>query len=461
MSWKKTLAATALTASISAGILSAASAASPVNVMSSTYIVNGMDAVVHTISQNGKTLASVRDLGEALGADIAFSGQSVMVSLNGHMVKLATNSDQISVDDVQQQLGATVQSVNNYNYIDLDGYIQGLGVNVTKDASGNTWIDNGLLGKVDNVQWTGEGRLIASAQTDAGAAKYVVDVKSGQYSPLLSNPDASDLVLSPDSKQAAYSDSQGAVYVLDLATKTSKPITTDNNIKPELVWSADGSALYFLNTEKANAIKKLNIADGAISTVLDDKVENKANLNVSADGKTFLYTVTKTGNVTSDPSNIDADNVSIDFTGTDPQVFRYDTTSSDGKAVQLTISNDNKVLAGASSDGSIAYYVSVSADANAKAVLTSVAKDKTVKTVFGDKDVLQAKMSGGKLYLLTAGDAGQNLIYEVDPATGSAKQLYAVSDSITGIVPSGSSIAIILDGIVYAQLNAKWRPVSR
>ena len=62
------------------------------------------------------------------------------------------------------------------------------------------------------------------------------------------------------------------------------------------------------------------MADGTLTKVLEDKVDYKANLSVSTDGTKFYYTVTKPGAVTApDGKPVDADDVAIDTTGTEPQ----------------------------------------------------------------------------------------------------------------------------------------------
>ena len=58
--------------------------------------------------------------------------------------------------------------------------------------------------------------------------------------------------------------------------------------------------------------------------MLDDKVDYKSNLSVSADGRIFIYTVIKPGAVTADGSKpVDSDDVAIDMTGTEPQVYSF------------------------------------------------------------------------------------------------------------------------------------------
>ncbi|MFC5704341.1 stalk domain-containing protein [Cohnella faecalis] len=463
MSMKKTISSTVLAAALGVTVVGAVNAASAVNVQSTIYSVNGIEASIETISQNGKTLASVRDLGEALGADITFAGSIVTVTLNGHTVVLSKNSDNISVDGIAQKLTAPVTNVKYKNYIELDAYIKSLGGTVELDASGVASIETTgeLLEDADRVDWLDVNRLIVSKDTEAGRVDYLLNVHTGKFEELLNNPNASELVVSPNGKKAAFTDNTGAVYVIDLATKASAQVSADTNIKPELVWSADSNSIYFLQGDKGSVIVKLDTADGKLTKVLEDKVDYKSNLNVSSNGNLFTYIVTKPGAVTA-PSDkpVDADDVAIDTTGTEPQIYSFDATEKDGKPVKLTTNSEDKVFFQASDDGHFAYFVSVPTDGNS--VLSSVGKSQALKVLLGDKDVLQSLIIGGKAYVLTSGPAGSNLISIVDTLTGESKLLYTVSDSVSEIaVSAGGLIAIVQDGKTYVNESGNWKQVTR
>lgn len=74
----------------------------------------------------------------------------------------------------------------------------------------------------------------------------------------------------------------------------------------------------------------------------------------------------------------------------------------------------------------------------------------------------QAEFSGGKWYLLTEGDGTNPFVYEVDPATGSAKQLHTLTEDVSEIfVKEGAPLAVIRDGRVFLDQNGSWKPVSR
>lgn len=464
MLWRNKIVAAAISAAVGLTAATSVSAATPVQPASTAVTVNGNEFTIHTIAQGGFTLASVRELGDALGANMDFEGSTVLVAWHGHTLKLASGSDQITVDGETRKLPVPVTSVKQSNYIDLTTYVESFGGKVTA-GDGSMEIDfiGDLLEDVSGVQWVNGSKLIASRDNGTGRIDYLVDVATGAYEQLFDGSNASELAVSPDGAKAAYTDPTGQVYLLDLATKASTAVGKDTSIKTELVWSSDGAALYFVQGEKFSVIAKLDLAAGTVSKVLEDKVDYKANLNVSADGKYFYYTVTKPGAVTADANKpVDADEVVIDTKGTEPQLYGFDSTVKDGKPVQLTATTDDKMMFLTAADGSDTTYVSVSDAADAKAALVSVSKDKSKKTVFDAQDVLQAVAAGGKIYVLAAGYPGTNLIYQIDRTAGTSSLIYIVPDSVTEITAGAAGgIAITQDGQTKAFANGYWKPVTR
>ncbi|UVI28509.1 stalk domain-containing protein [Paenibacillus spongiae] len=463
MSMKKTVMLSVLAAAIStsaAGAVSAASAtytqAQPV-----TLFINETAASVRALSYNGATLLSVRDTGTAAGARFEVSQNRILVHFDGRTIELAPSSATVIVDGEMLQLNTPVVNVKNSLYMDLADIVAVLGVERTVDSQGQVWIDAAnRLQDVEHPVWLSSGTLLVSQLTDEGRIDYTLDAKSGAYAEVLRSSGTSNLTVAPGGNKAAYTDENGAVFVIDLATKASSQVSGDSSIKPELVWSVDGSAIYFLQGDKGSVIAKLNLADGKISKVLEDKVDYKANLTVSADGKTFAYTVTKPGSVKADGSKpVESDDVAIDMTGTEPQVYLFDSSVKDAKAVQLTSSTDDKIFAGLSADGGKAFYISIVEDK--PSALVSVDKDKTVTTLVGDKDVLQATLLGDKLIALTAESNGQ-AIYEVDAASGSAKLLHIVSDDVSEVIAAaGAPTAIVQNGEVLIDNDGQWKKLTK
>ncbi|QMV40725.1 stalk domain-containing protein [Cohnella cholangitidis] len=450
-----------------AGAASAATAtkASAVQVTSSAYIVNGATASISTFYEKGRTLVSLRDLSLNLGVRLQVTKDGIQATLNGHAVQLKVNSNLIRVDGTEQQLNVPVKSVKGTTYVELKAYVEALGASFAKDASGTIWIDANLLSDVDHIQWVDAARFIASQENESGRSDYLVDAQTGKYSKLILSSDASELVVAPNGKKAAYTNANGEIYVIDFDKIVPTKVSSDTNIKPELVWSADSASIFFLQGDKGSVIAKLEPEINKITKIVDDKVDYKANLGVSADGKTFTYTVTKPGAVVADSSKpVESDDVAIDMKGTEPQIFLFkvDPSVKENKAVQLTTSADDKVFIRANADASNVTFVSVSSDDAAKSTLVSVSNDKTLKTLFNEKDVYDAVLSGGKWYLLTEGSGANNFVYEVDPATGTSKQLYTLDETVSEIVAQeGAPFAVINDGRVFLNINGLWKPTTR
>ncbi|CAM3018551.1 stalk domain-containing protein [Paenibacillus taichungensis] len=463
---KKVLVVSMVATVLGTSVVSAVSAAPAVKpaanaaqVQNSTLTINGNSVVVRSIVKNGETLVSLRDVIKAIGAQAEVHSGTTVIKLNDHSVTLQNNSKQIVVDDVKVNLNQPVTIIGGTSYIALRPLVSGVGGTIVK-RNGLLEISTvSLIDEVENPRFAGADKLIVSKNDNNGRNDYLVNTTSGKYELLLTTDGGSDLVISPNGDQAAYTNAEGAVYVIDLKTKASKLITSDNSIKPELVWSADGNAIYFLQGDKGSVIAKLNLADGAITKVVEDKVDYKENLNVSADGKKFIYTVTTLGTVTSDTTNVDEDNVSIDFSSNQQQIFSYNTGDSKPEAVKLTTSTDDKVFVW-SADGQKAYYVSVPSE-DGKASLLSVDSSQKSTPVYAEYDVEQAILSGGTLYVLAAQDDSNSVILSIDPVTGKQTKLYTVSSDVSSIAVAGTQISVVENGRVLVQADGSWRAVTK
>jgi|GEM_PF-690754 len=474
MVMKKAITATILAATLgtaAAGTAGAAQVVKPVSVKAvaaktealqvkqSVFAVNYADAPVRTVLSNGETLVSVRDLSAALGAKLSALNGYTTVTLESHSFAFKTGAKQVSVDGSVVSLNQPVKSVNGTAFVAVKPFVQALGGTMAlKD--GKLAINTiKLLAGGENARFVNSGQAIVSVESDAKRTDYLVDVATGKSAELLASEGSSDLVVAPGGAKAAYTDADGAVYVIDLASKQSTQVTKDNSIKTELVWSADGTAIYFLQGDKGSVIAKLDIASGTISKIVEDKVDYKSSLSVSPDGKKFTYLVTTPPKATADSADLDKDAVAIDASGEQVQVNLYDTSAEKPAAVALTSAKDDKLFV-VSPDGSTVYYVSV-ADENAKAAVVSVDKDKKSATIFADGDVEELVLSGGKLYVLTSVSDTESAIYEVDPASGAKKLLYKVPADASGLAVDGSQIVIALEDGLYVNANASWKPISR
>ncbi|MBB6022091.1 Tol biopolymer transport system component [Paenibacillus sp. JGP012] len=466
MSMKKVFAAsvvaTALTTSV-VGAVSAAPAAKPAasttQVQNSTFTINGNQVIVRSLVKNGETLVAVRDVIKAIGAQAEIVNGATVIQLNGHTVSLQNKSKQLEVDGTKVNLKQPVVIIGGTSYAALRPLVSSVGGTVGL-RNGQLEISTiALIEGAENPRFAGADQMIVSKNDDQGRSDYLVNTATGKYELLLTSEGGSDLVVSPSGNQATYTNAEGAVYVIDLKTKASRLITSDTSIKPELVWSADESSIYFLQGDKGSVIGNLNLADGSIKKLVEDKVDYKENLNVSVSGKRFVYTVTTLGKVTSDATNVDEDNVSIDFSANQQQLFSYNNGSEKPEAVKLTTSTDDKVFI-YSIDGQKAYYVSVpSEDGNAS--LMSVDASQKPVTVYNEHDVEQAILSGSTLYVLAAQDEKNSVILSIDTVTGQQSKLYTVSSDVSSIVVTGSQMAIVENGRVLVQAGGSWKAVTK
>jgi hypothetical protein len=482
MSMKKTLTTSVLAVALSTAAVSGAYAATvskatnapkattaaktiapKIAIIKASFSINGETISIRTIKAEGATLVAVRDLANLLGAAISSEGGKIYLGLDDVQVELALKSKQIVVNGNKVALGHAVQSVNGSLFIEAQPVVEAFRATYTADGGSVSIETIQLLEGIEEARWINADWMLTSKLNDNGRADYLVNAKTGEYQELLVSSDTSDLIVSPDGKNAAYADASGIVNVINLSTKQSKAVSADSSIKNELQWSADGSSLYFLQGDKGSVIAKLNVADGSVTKVLDDKVDYKTNLRPSGSGSQFIYTVSKIGKVTADDKkDVDLDDVAIDLNGTEPQIFYFDAAAKDAKAVQLTTSKDDKVFLELTADGSKAFYVNASDDAAILSGLMFVTSgSKQAASVFNEQDVYQAVASGGKIYVLASGKGTVNGIYEIDQASGAKKLLYTVPGSVSEIIVNGSSVAIIDGGVLKVEQSGKWKALSR
>lgn len=458
------MAAAVITTSV-AGAVSAAPAAKPAagtstaQVKNATLTINGNNIIVRSIVKNGETLVAVRDIINAIGAQAEVVGGATVIQLNGHKVSLQNKSKQLDVDGTKVDLNQPISIIGGTSYAALRPLVSSVGGTVSL-KNGQLEISTiALIEGAENPRIAGAGHLIVSKNDEQGRNDYLVDTATGKYELLLTTEGGSDLVVSPSGTQAVYTNAEGAVYVIDLTTKASKLITSDTSIKPELVWSADESSIYFLQGDKGSVIANLNLADGSIKKLVEDKVDYKENLNVSASGKRFIYTVTTLGKVTADATNVDEDNIDIDFSANQQQLFSYNNGDGKPEAVKLTTSTDDKVFI-YSADGQKAYYVSVpSGEGNAS--LMSVDASQKPVNVYNEHDVEQAILSGSILYVLASQDEKNSVILAIDTVTGQQSKLYTVSSDVSSIVVKGAQIAVVENGRVLVQAEGGWKSITK
>ncbi|WP_138754631.1 stalk domain-containing protein [Paenibacillus sinopodophylli] len=465
MQMKKAMAISMIAAAISVSAVTpafanTAAANQAVQISTTNFFVNANPVSIRTIVDGGVTLASVRDITNAIGATLHInSDRTVVVKFGSHTLKLKNASTSINLDGAARTISHPAKEVAYSTFIEPAAFVKALGGSYDNNSISTVE----LLDGAEHAIWANASQLIVSNTAGEGREDYLVNAATGKYELLLASEGASELVLSPDGNHVAYSDANGAVFTIDLSTKQPKQVSTDTSIKNELQWSTDGASLFFLQGDKSSVVAKVTIADGKVSKVLEDKIDYKANLEVSADGTQVAFYVFKQPKVTADSSkDVELDDVAIDATGTEPQIYYYNTAAADNKSIQLTKDSADKVFLQLSADGSKISYVSVGADDASVGQLVSI--DNTGQTstpAFADKDVYQLVQGGSKLYLLTADGNSTNAIYEIDSATGTSKLVQTVSDSTSElIVSSNANFAALIDGQLAVWTNGSWKNIT-
>ncbi len=468
MQMKKAIAFSVIAAALSASTVTpvfaqAAAGQHAVQFTQTTFHVDGAPVSIRTINEKGSQLASVRDLSKALGASLQFvKSGTVTVQYANHTVVINPASSVIIVDGQEVALSAPVQVTGYTTFVEPQAFIAALGVAYNAENDIPSIRTYSLVAGAERAVWVNESKLLVSSTAEEGRNDYLVDAATGKYELLLTTDGASELALSPDGKSAAYADADGLVFTIDLATKQAKQISTDTSIKNELQWSHDGSSLFFLQGDKSSVVAKVNVADGVVSKVLEDKVDYKANLEVSEDGKKFAFYVFKQPKVTADSNkDVELDDVAIDATGTEAQIYFYDADKADNKSIQLTKDETDKVFLELSGDGARVNYVSVSGDEASVGKLMSVDVARQISTVsFGSKDVYQVVQIGSSLFLLTAENDTSNAIYEIG-SNGTSKQIAVVPDSSAQLsVSAGAKLALMIDDKLSVWTSGKWVQIT-
>ncbi|ASS65902.1 MULTISPECIES: hypothetical protein [unclassified Paenibacillus] len=456
MSTGSKLAAVVLTAVLgtaSAGAVQAA--ASQPSTGKLQWTVNGQSSELRTLVLNGQQLVSVSDAAKALGAEVEImpEGAGIRITLGEHSVLVKAGSKPLNEDGTA--FGQVVQSWKQANYVDGASYVQALGGSYSLlDGSGISIQTLQLLEGAETAQWAGDGRLIVSVSDESGRTDYLVDATTGAYSQLLSSSGASDLVVSPDGGHVAFSETDGTLHTVDLNTLRMAKIGTDTSIKSNLQWSADGKSIYFLQGDKTNVIAAADVATGAISKVLDDKVEYKGDLSVTAGG--LSYSVVKAGTVTADAAKaVELDDVAIDDSQTNPQLFDLDLGKTDAKPVQVTKSDDGKLFIQRSAAGKV-YYVQAGDEGSNSKLASATAAGQAV--AFDKEDVQEAVQAGSYVGILT-----DRSVYVLNEESGSVSKLADAPEGASNLTLSkdGSKAALIADGKLQVLSGGKWISLTK
>ncbi|TYA11008.1 hypothetical protein FRY98_24920 [Paenibacillus faecis] len=455
--------AATLTSAAAAGQKPAAtqSGASQLKVVNQSVVIDGASISLKSVTVNQVALYSLRDLAGGLGASIKQSGTELTVtdSMGLHAVILKAGAKSYRVDGSDAQFAVAPQSVQGSLYVEPIALVNALGGEALPDT-GEIRSMARLSGQFSAPLFDAAGNLLVT-QEDAEIPQLIKIGKNGQYDVFSNNGNIVGAALSPDRTAAAFTDENGALFLLNMGNGTVKRLGTDTSVKTDLTWSADGKKIYFIQGDKQEKIAYISLDEAKVTEVLADKVENKSEVQVSADGKKLVYFVTATGKAETDKEGTEG-SLTIDYSKAGTQAFSLEKLGNkEAKPVQLTKDQDNKLYLSILPDGSASY---ISADPEGQlqnSVLKLISPDGTkISNLVADVDVVSSEVIGGKLMIL-AEDANGCHLFEVAPA-GAKTELFGTKAAVSEwAVAADGTIAVIADGKVILVKDGKTTELTK
>lgn len=439
----------------SSNVSAAAVNTSAVKTAKATWKVNSLPVAFSTIDSSGYKLYSLSEVAGELGAKVILSsnGFELNDSKGLHTVQLQADAKSYLVDGVSQQFTVAPVLYNGKVYVELTKLVTALGGELTAE-------DQSILsfarpeGQFDTLHWNADGSIIANRSDSETAQLLKFSAFPGVYDIFSSNESALDFAVSPDQKWGAFTDDKGQLNLINLSSGAISPLGTDTSVKMDLVWSQDGKTIYFIQGDKQEKIGQISVDTGAVKTLLEDKVENKSELRLSADAKSVVYIVNVTGVAKNDADSTE-DSLTVDFSKAGEQLYKLDLSTKDAKPAALTTALDNKLYPEILANGTVA-YLSADPDGNAANTLKSIGADGAITNIA--LDVEPSWTTGVTTGLIVSGTAadGSTTIYSID-ANGSKTSLFHTTEDVSEVAVShdGSKLAIVSDGKVLLIQNGQ------
>ncbi|AHV98617.1 stalk domain-containing protein [Paenibacillus sabinae] len=424
------------------------------------WTVNGAQTTFKTVDAGGYKLYSISQLAASLGASIANeSGSLVLKDKAGvHTIKLKAGSKSYTLDSVKHNFTTAPTVFGGKLYVELSAIVNGLG----GELFGSPLQILGtarLQGEFDTIHWAADGTVLANLESETTQI-YKFGANPGSFGLFSSDDKASDFAVSGDRRYGAFTDETGLLYVIDLTSGAVKPVGTDTSTKTDLTWSTDGKIIYFIQGDKQEKISQISVDTGAVTELLADKVENKSELHISADGKRAVYIVNITGTAKNDADSTE-DSLTVDFSKAGEQLYQLDLSTKDAKPAALTTSDDNKLYPEIQADGTVVY---LSADPEGKTVntLKTVKPDGTTANIALDIEVNWAEAAAGGIIASGTAADGTSRIYSVT-VSGSSQELFRTKADISEVAVSadGSKLAVIVGGKLVTIENGKSVQLTR
>ena len=422
------------------------------NMTEKSLKVDGNDKKIKALNVNGKQLYSVQDIAKLFSASTTINNNEVIVTKKGKTIKLKLSNKAMVVNNKSVNLKENPILVKNVVYAELSDLISAFGGDLLKQQNGFFVSTAGLVsGDTFNPQWIDNNSVLVTNETETESRSLLFNTSTKKE---LFTVNATELVVSPNGKQAIYSDENGFVYLVDLvANKVNELNLKDDSVKLEFVWSQDGQKVYFIQGSSSEAVSFINVVDGSIKKIVDDKVNYKTDLRLSMDNKKLLYLVGKDGAT----KNSDGDNpevISIDLTDTEQQIYVINLEDAEPKAMSVTTTKDNKVFPGFLANGNIV-YVSAEAESDKLPEVKTISPENVVSTLIPSKDIKDLFVTTkGELMILVKESNGYSVIYEWDAVSKKLKNISQTKLELTSFSVSndGKSIVATTPGTIGEKL---------
>lgn len=416
-------------------------------IVNTTLVVDGISNTVKSIKDGSNVLYAAADLANALGASYINSGNQVTLLNEFHTVELTAGSTAYKLNGKDADLKVAPKSVNGSVFVELSEVVDALGGQI--EGSNQVHSIKVLSGIFSAPRFVNNTTVIVNKDDAETTEVYKLRTANNKNEVFSTVDEASAIVVSPDGKYGVYTNENAQLILVNTATGTSELWSSDSSVKTDITWTADSQKIYFAQGDKQEKIGTASLNSSAVNTVLSDKVENKAELHVSADGKKLLYTVNVTGVASSDKDSTE-ESLTIDYSKAGSQLFSLDLTKKDAKPVQLTKALDNKLYGSILNDGRVVY---ISADSEGKVendVLKVISADaKNITDLIADANVIWDGVTvNDELVVATQGAAGTKIF--ILAKDGSKKELYSTTEEVTEVAMSGdgAQIALIADSKV-------------
>ena len=410
-----------------------------------SILVDGKSKAISITKSNNIKLYSAEQLSKLMSANYKYNSKTktyeVSKNVNKKQLKVSykANSSTAVINGKKTKV-KTPKLVGNKLFIEAGSLVKAL----DGDFEGIFLSPNGLIsGDTFNPQWVNSSTVLVSNEDVQDSKTLLLNTSTKKVAHTING---TDLVVSPNGKQAIYSDENGFVYLVDLVTKKTKNLNVeDDSVKSEFVWSHAGEKVYFIQGDKSEKLASINVEDGAITTIFSDSLNYKSDLKLSVDGNKLLYIVGKEGNTKfTEGEDHEVDN--IDLTDTEPQIYGLNLTEEKPTAVAVTSTTDNKIFPGFVSNGNIVYLSAESDDDNLPE-LKMIGQNNEITTLNATKDIVSALVTPkGEVMILVAEDNKTSVIYKVNISTKKLTKVVSTKLKLTSFSVSGDKIAATVAG---------------